>query len=368
MEKIFENIPEVLRNFIKKNVRVFVDNSVPTAYVGLRGRDLYMGININFFNSLSTEDKEKLLLHEISHIIRGDVLIPKERFDWRLANIAMDSIINAELGINKIGDVQGYNYNTLQDVLDLPIGILPGWHLVYNKLQEKIDALKEMFNNGNFLDEIKETDNSEEAIEKIIEINIEINSLGEKYKNVIKRASWSKINQGQARRNVKIKIQSTNDIENILKIVTRQNTGARIKRRTFRREGVIEGVKGISRIPTKRILVVVDVSGSFTDYIPFAMGVVMSLNKRFSVDFGVFADTFSMARVGTDIPDVGYGTEINSVLCSKLDYDTLIIITDGDFYSKPKNDQSKPPIIWVVPEGSTKPPLKNGDYLIVRKW
>jgi len=71
-----------------------INNSIPTAGVGLNGVNYKLYINENFWNSLSEDHKFGLLIHELGHIVHFHLTEYKHLKDPELANIAKDIYIN----------------------------------------------------------------------------------------------------------------------------------------------------------------------------------------------------------------------------------------------------------------------------------
>lgn len=343
MDNLFASVPKPLQQYVIQNFRIVKEQSGFPAYVGLRGSDLYLGINVPLWEQLSADDRQKLLLHEIAHVLRGDLLV--NNVNHTLHNIATDSIINEVLDIDAVGEHDGIRYSHIYKDLNLPDKLSAiGWRAIYNALLEKA---KENGGIGRLgFDEIKETDNSLEAQEKVIEARIEAEGIEDIQKNIKDAGHFEMSSQKYTHYEVKIK-QDTRIASIFSAIRARHDANVRLRRKTWRREGVYEGLRGLSRVPTLSVLVIIDVSGSFTEYIKLALGITSGL-KDFQVDVGVFADRFAMVNNLNDLPDVGGGTYFSSVVPPKP-YDVWVVITDGYFSDTPQLPNH--PIVWVIPKG-----------------
>ena len=69
------------------------NNDIPTARVGLKGLNLRLEVNENWWNTLTNEEQKALLMHELLHICFGHIWMT-EFADKERANIAMDLEVN----------------------------------------------------------------------------------------------------------------------------------------------------------------------------------------------------------------------------------------------------------------------------------
>lgn len=72
------------------NVNKEFSKKVPTAGVCIEGINYKLIVNPDFWDSLSNDHKQGLILHEALHIILNHLLMRDEFGDQRLANVAMD--------------------------------------------------------------------------------------------------------------------------------------------------------------------------------------------------------------------------------------------------------------------------------------
>ncbi len=341
---IIDRVPEALRSFVLRHFNVVEKFDGALASVSLRGKDLTLAINKPIWDNLSDKDREKLLLHEIAHVVRGDLNLPK-RPNYDIVGIACDAVINELLDIDDIGGIRGWRFRNIKDALGID-DVFGGWSVIYEKLLENANVIP-LYS----FDEILETDNSEEAKEKVIEMTIESTELGDDKINKVREEVFSKMAGFGEVMNRTITVDVTprqlGSLDKIIKLLVRISNKKKIRKKTrsYRREGVVEGVRGLSRIPIGRILCVVDVSGSFEDKMKIAFAFARGLSK-FKVELGVFADYYARVNGGR-IPDVGYGTNFSSVTeANNDDYIAYVVFTDGYFEGRPNFPNV--PIIWVM--------------------
>ena len=74
-----------------------INNSVPTAGIGLNGVNYKLYINENFWNSLSENHKLGLLIHELGHVVNFHLTEYKHHHDKETSNIAKDIYINQHI-------------------------------------------------------------------------------------------------------------------------------------------------------------------------------------------------------------------------------------------------------------------------------
>ena len=120
MKDYFKYVPKILKDNLIPYL-FFTENQIvenETLCVEFEKNKFHIDINTKFFGSQTEDMKEKLILHELFHIFRQDLLIEKT-YDYELMNIATDSIINYQL-----------------DILDKDF-----WH--YNEFKEKYPELPE---------------------------------------------------------------------------------------------------------------------------------------------------------------------------------------------------------------------------------
>lgn len=77
-----------------QNIRIFEDNTKPTAYVTLKNAHIVMGYNSNFIDTLNVEEVKFLLIHELYHVNFNHLHRSIYKEDKELCNVAQDMIIN----------------------------------------------------------------------------------------------------------------------------------------------------------------------------------------------------------------------------------------------------------------------------------
>ena len=158
---------------------------VPTAGVSKNGINYQLGINEEFWTSLSEEHQLGLLKHELLHIAFGHLTSFGSFSDKKLANVAMDMEINQYIDTDWLpkGGIM------IQDYEDLNLDKRAGCRYYYKKLQElkqekdkngtcgnePMDKLLDDIENGDVPDHStwEEFDDLSEAEKKLIDKQIQ---------------------------------------------------------------------------------------------------------------------------------------------------------------------------------------------------
>ena len=172
---------------------------VPTAGVSKNGINYQLGINEEFWTSLSEEHQLGLLKHELLHIAFGHLTSFGSFSDKKLANVAMDMEINQYIDTDWLpkGGIM------IQDYEDLNLDKRAGCRYYYKKLQElkqekdkngtcgnePMDKLLDDIENGDVPDHSTwdEFDDLSEAEKKLIDKQIQKILSDAKEKTVKKR-------------------------------------------------------------------------------------------------------------------------------------------------------------------------------------
>lgn len=118
------------------NINKEFSHKVPTAGVALKGINYILVINPDFWDKLSEDHKQGLILHEALHIIFNHLLLRDDFADPRLANVAMDCELNQYIDENLLPDGAILPEN-LGEQLNISLDLKAGTHYYYNKLQQE---------------------------------------------------------------------------------------------------------------------------------------------------------------------------------------------------------------------------------------
>lgn len=374
-EEVLKYVHPSLRNWVLKNVTIDVTTDVPTMGVGLvPDFGIKLFINPDFYSELNDEQKRTAWVHELTHIARGDIFmdIPKE--DREYWNIAMDAVINdhfPEKIQNVVEEMDGILYKNLYEELDLPKYVcFTNEQIIVERLKEKTQkkqmALKEMLKEMGMkmFDEVMSPPGDLSPKDKM-KAYIETMALqGLIEKDAELREMIGKFTAGAEKAPIKSRTYEVTRpiavplVDKIMAICKKAGNKFR-KLRSYRREGLVEGLRGLTRRRIGSVFLGMDVSGSVYSYIPFFLGVGSYLTfKKYIVKFGTFSDNFTLynylPKGTTEIQNAGGGTEIKEMMDylnkNKDEYDLAIIITDGEIFDWHKNmSQELPfPILWLL--------------------
>ena len=395
----FKYFPKSLVQWGLNYILIQEEEKIPTAGVKYdpEKERFVMLINPTFWKGLGTKDRRKLIAHEVSHILRGDVFVSEEKFNPNLSNIAQDALINEVLAIEKIGDIEGWTVERIKSQLSperrekLNLHFLPGWQYIYNLLKEEQQEL--LSNLSNLLNDVISSPPTEKAKDIIAEGILksrtgakddnqngnnqdnEESEIEQKIKeitNEIIRTSMAGDQRG-FRKDFEPQTKPNPTLLALIKSIEQVKKGKRFKRRTYRREGVVPEIKGCSRIPTLDVLVALDISGSVLDRISEMGGLVQYLKqKQLTFQFGTFSDTWRVypRMQFHNLEGFGGGTCVKELFnyIKKVKPTVAIIITDGELYDF---DQSflkiSTPIIWVFTHQIVNDLLKPNDKAILLK-
>lgn len=123
------------------NVNKEFSKKVPTAGVCIEGINYKLIVNPDFWDSLSDDHKQGLILHEALHIILNHLLMRDEFGDQRLANVAMDCELNQLIDSNLLPE-GAILPEGLEERYGLKLDKKAGTHYYYNALQEELEQQK----------------------------------------------------------------------------------------------------------------------------------------------------------------------------------------------------------------------------------
>jgi predicted metal-dependent peptidase len=359
--------PVELSDWMKKHVNIQWNNNLPSAAVELSADKGYViELNKEFMEKLSDNCKKKVILHVISHIVRGDCLTIKKCERPRDYNIASDAHINTQIGdltdLEEEANTKVVTYERIREE-DWPEG-MPSTKIIYDLLAKKSkqqsskskensseegDDDNNCGNGKKFVlsDDIKGTEGDfEVCIDKHIEaiatvpkalgagINIRFDRFG------------SKVYEVRPKPEPKI----LTALKKLLRYVVPKYGTTKVKVKTWTRENRSNDLfRGCMRKRKVKVCLAVDVSGSMREYVPNILGIAADMKHKLDTEIIVWADYAQKIRSVDDKWDVGCGTDVNPAieLINKINPDISVIITDGDFY---RNIEKVPrtPVLWVL--------------------
>ena len=384
----YQYFPKSLASWGLKNIIIEFNDNIPTAGVMFdkNSERFRMYINPSFWDGLNEADRKRLIAHEISHILRGDVFVNDAEYNPQLSNIAMDTLINTVLKIERIGNIEAWYLERLKKELNperakkLDTPFLLGWKTIYDILKEE---QKEEIKNA--LSDIIPSEISEKAKDIIAEGIIkgripaegnEDSELDAEIQKAISNISSNIVKIKRAGnekgRNGKLVPQTTPNptLLAIIKNIEAIKKGRRYKRKTYRREGILPELRGKARIPTLDVLVALDISGSVLDKIDKMSGLIQYLKqKQLNFEFGTFSDTWRVypnIRF-TGLDGYGGGTCVKELFeyIKKRNPSLVLIITDGELFDFDKSFlKISNKIIWVFTDEVHNDLLKKSDIAL----
>jgi predicted metal-dependent peptidase len=291
-----------------------------------------------------------ILWHEVSHILRGDCItmreVPPE--DRRIANIAMDALINRHIDMDEIRrtfpDSPGIKLEELrQEYPEIPL-LIGDWEEVAEVLKKHADTVPQRATGDPQMDDDVTLDEAKKQ-QAIITARA--------YQRGLLRMSLPMAPLGEPHPTLR-------NINRIVRAVTlrqRANDGLRQRVRSWTRPGRVRGLRGHATRHVRRVAILYDCSGSMTEWIPVLMGTQRALAKSHELHTIVY-DT-RVRWQGTHIAprDVPYGggTTVSPALAAAaaVQPDVVVAITDGEHEGSPTIPANLRPIIWcIVPHGT----------------
>jgi hypothetical protein len=317
-------------------IKLSVNRELETAAVCIdRDAGTYHIMVGPFFDSLPTQLRETVLLHELGHIVRGDCLIMgSTSIDQRRWNVAADTLINAGLNRNHVEMLQGI----LLDQLGIGEFVhIPNARVVYDLLEQQESQSSQSPLSG----DVRAADASDSRAREIHDdvvtrVKIAISELSPAERAEIE-AIISALPKVQLRELSRVEVPEVPYyLGDILRRVRRyeSNSGELVRVRSYTRPGRVEGLRGVTRYPRLRIAVVIDLSGSMTEYYPIVLGIAQYLARKHNITL-IGHDT--QARIMTltqeDISQFGGGTSWDEAisLLETVKPDITIWFTDGEF-------------------------------------
>lgn len=123
------------------NVNKEFDKRVPTAGVTIEGINYKLIVNPDFWDSLSDNHKQGLILHEAKHIVFNHLLMRDEFANHKLANVAMDCELNQYIDSQLLPD-GAILPETLEEQFNISLDRKAGTHYYYNAVNQELEKQK----------------------------------------------------------------------------------------------------------------------------------------------------------------------------------------------------------------------------------
>ena len=378
-----KSCPELF--YLMKNCKVEIEpkEKCPTAYASKTKDGFKIAINEEWKESFSVYDLSALIEHELLHIVLNHCSTMPEYADKRLANMAMDSIINdighyfqdrsklcKELQSGVYMDTLNKNYGT--DFNSRRDSSKDIYDFLKNQDEEKHDKMQS-FDEGLGDDSTGQASDMgqdiEEAMEKIAE-KAGINQGNDKALGLDDILSPDEMEQV-----VKAYSNKSSDIKKYFGEIEKRARNKKIasyiekffsSNKNENKRSIKKLNKRFSFIPygkikdtKQKVLMALDVSGSMLnpeDLAKMRQTVISATNNGFSVDL-IFGDTerlggYKDIKNNFDFNKItgGGGTELSFIFEEKgvKDYDCIVVITDGEFNHKTIPKSRKDSILFLI--------------------
>ena len=295
-----------------------------------------------------------VLLHELSHIFRGDCINQERMKDPLLYNYAEDAIINQHLPKGVVKEIDQLQYFSLAKEIDLPTNYIVSTQMLYERLKSL--QKKGSCSCGGHSTKGNKGKCEEAHVRTILSARGEVQKeleaeTGAGFSRFTRAAGDTASRGAQVEAPAPLPIALPNQILRNLK----RFFGTRKRVRSWCRPGRVPLLRGSIFEPKYHLLVAIDVSGSCVSSWPQLGGAAAYLAKRHNVDVSVFDTKAIKTKSLTNLPIFGGGTLIQPVfdLFRQGKYDALIVLTDGQLYDWPTDLQiiPKEPIVWIVING-----------------
>lgn len=302
-------------------------------------------INPEVWGRLDDEARCVVLAHEVAHVVRGDLIVRVE--DPARANWAQDLVINRTLDARPVLDRCGLRVpqwdEMLAESLELPAAPTPGWRVIY-------DAVTPPEGNGGEGGITADTRNDPDGCEGCGTRPGGRDPDPMEILEAAQAASAAGVWRHESRGRVVIPAVDSRMLARLLARIRRvSHAGIRVPTRTYRREGRVPELRGVARVPTIRVLVACDVSGSMTDVV---QGLAALAHVR-DIDtvWCAFADRIVdvWPRAPRALPQPSGGTLFGPVVehAERAGVDVLVMVTDGMCADRPRPPRI--PTVWITP-------------------
>lgn len=358
------------------------------------------------FHAMDEEKRAQVLLHEIGHILRADLLAPQVRENAQVWNWATDAVINETLlGLHSDGityaslrkefpqlpelmQPAAVTYSIILSSKSSPFGSMPGdsksgegqgtgtspdrksgdrgsdGHGPSGSDQTEGQSAGP---GGGLIEDrlVPSYDDPQAASEAHTRTFVDLLTSATELPEEIQSKIWG-MNKHRAVDYKPPKPIAMEGLVRKLEQMIRSGHGgsSRAYRRTYRR--VRYGLPMYLRVPVAEVLLAIDVSGSMTSYYPNLRYIAQALSRRHNVRIVVWDVEWQQTTPYAEWPEAG-GTDVKAAYqaIKALRPDVAVIVTDGYFNWL---DPDVPcPILWAVLESGKDEirKLRPGDALVL---
>jgi hypothetical protein len=380
----------------------------PMPYFQKKGAHARLGLNdtlgyeiqtFESYHKMSERERLAILAHELAHFLRQDLIVLlRDKLDRSIWNYATDAAINEAMIADLPGDI--ITYQKVRAAVPghaWPV-LVPDARYTYHVLSEHVERQPDAGDtaaggdgNGDQgeqgdQDGDSDGDGGDGAADRL-RSHDEIEADGDVGRAMIRHAEtverWRRALEGAPRevrealrealrmdprgRSIADRDAGTGmmgdtaaidpvyiDCAAILRAVDRAARRApavygdqRVRTRTWRRSR--NGLPLRLDLPTLRVVLAVDVSGSMSAYYPYLVYLERALERRYQVELWHWSDGAKRMPPRSAVRDWGGGTDIRSLLSGIGRPAVLVVVTDGYIAPSPR-DLTFPacPIVWAV--------------------
>jgi hypothetical protein len=279
-----------------------------------------------------------MLLHEYSHIVRGDLTPVKDRI-CQVWNIASDAIINHSLKTLITAEEESLyvQYPALVAIYPALPPTIPNTLTIYNELCKHQDHAP---GTPCYAEVDPAAPGLDQATTRAVIASRSVSDMPATA--MVSRKPFPTITH----------VHQVPLLQSLLKHVQEVHTDKKPVR-SYMREGRVGGLKGVTRKPRPSVAVALDVSGSISDAeLQQELAIVEYLRTQgYSVRRYVFATTCQEWPGGASPPDVGSSTELAPVIERTKQHPVLVLLSDGEMTPVSSKAQHH---IWVGSEAITQ--------------
>lgn len=281
-----------------------------------------------------------LLLHEVSHILRGDLTCEVDRRD--LWNVAADANINHHLPRRVVEELEGVRWENLAPRLGMEgTAFPPPTRILYERMLGRDGDGGSLAGPGHEgcggSCSIEGTADSVTHASTILRLRqADADLAGSLGPGMLGRG----VGLGGGS-NAGLPVEDTPaHLEALRKVLAALDSGRGPRRRfgrSWMRPGRIEGLRGSTRTPEEKVVIAVDVSGSTHEYHTLFRGVTRWAERRgLEVVKILWATSAARVHRWDQETDVGGGTQVQSVWrlveAENLHRHQVVVVTDGEVW------------------------------------
>ena len=373
VEEIWPDIPIELRKWIVKHVATYYNPKVPFGWAMTTLMET--GYSIEFgprAYECTSSEREMLVLHEIQHIIRGDVLHQwkhrdRPEYNPALWNLTADAVINNKGLVDLCGPKMKeliVTFSSLKAAHMEQLGhfdLNPGTKPLYDALlpeaqkqeREMREALKKLLESGGC------TIGPLKADAKANSPESEIRHL----EAILDLPKGFSISPPQIRDKVKAEVTSNMPLPKVARMLHQWLRrwkicgDTKVRTRSWLRESrLFPDSPGYLRLPTAKLVLALDVSGSMQGLYKELWAATNWLRKfgTFGIEVWVWADAAAKANPSGEHPDVGGGTALEELYRHAPRCDVMVVFTDGYFSSGLTPPSRVSRILWILSDDGAR--------------